>query len=89
MTTEQLQTAIQRLETEASQGLRPELFQFIQLQDELHELLQDSKVQRYVVVLHHLLPPLHESHKDIVLYRQVKLLIQVQSRPKGGVNLTE
>ena len=76
MTVEQLQAALTKLETEAVQGLRPELFQFLQLQDELSELLRDEKVKRYVIVLHHLLPPLHESHKDIVLYRQIKLMLQ-------------
>lgn len=81
MTMEQLQAALIKLETEATIGLRPELFQFIQLQNELFELLKDEKVKRYVVVLHHLLPPLHESHKDIVLYRQVKLMLQVEQNP--------
>lgn len=81
MTVEQLQTALNKLKTEAASGLRPELFQFIQLQDELSELLTDEKVKRYVVVLHHLLPPLHESHKDIVLYRQIKLMLRAEQNP--------
>ena len=81
MTVEQLQQALGKLETEAVQGLRPELFQFLQLQDELFELLKDEKVRRYVVVLHHLLPPLHESHKDIILHRQIKLMLRVEQSP--------
>lgn len=69
-----LQQALTKLETEADQGLRPELAQSLKLEKEM-----DSVVARW----HELLRLLRETNTDYTLYKYIRIKIRQLSPSEG------